>query len=167
VRGITEEDSIMKFSLSHLLIIVTIFLLDRISKIYILSLYETSGEVNILISSFLSFNLVKNEGIAFGLLSFENQFYYNLITIFIILILFVIIWFAYNKKGIEKLCFLGIVGGALGNLFDRLYYSSVIDFIDISINNFHWFIFNIADIFISLGVIMLIILEFIKKKNHE
>ena len=84
MRGITEEDSIMKFSLSHLLIIVTIFLLDRISKIYILSLYETSGEVNILISSFLSFNLVKNEGIAFGLLSFENQFYYNLITIFII-----------------------------------------------------------------------------------
>ena len=141
------------------------FLISK--KIYVINLDKVNYSSELYQSKYLNIILVWNEGIAFGLLSFENQFYYNLITIFIILILFVIIWFAYNKKGIEKLCFLGIVGGALGNLFDRLYYSSVIDFIDISINNFHWFIFNIADIFISLGVFMLIILEFIKKKNHE
>ena len=61
-----------------------------------------------------------------------------------------------------------ILGGSTGNLFDRLYYSAVPDFIDFHINNFHWFIFNLADIYISIGIICLIIDEiFVKKKEHE
>ena len=109
-------------------------------------------------------NLVLNKGIAFGLFSFNEQFYYNIITLIIFIITLIVLAMAIKSSGIEKICFSLIFGGSLGNIFDRMYYSSVIDFIDIHINNFHWFIFNFADIFISLGVIILILLKFFKKK---
>ncbi len=150
---------------SNLLVVLTIFILDRISKYSILKLSEPSGELNIEINSFLNFNLIWNNGIAFGLFSFHENFYYNLVTCIIVLVSLLVIWFAYNSNGIEKFSFLIILGGALGNLFDRIYYSSVIDFIDVNYNNFHWFIFNVADIFITLGVIMLIVLEILKVKK--
>tara|TARA_B100000900_G_scaffold413952_1_gene439203 strand:+ start:1453 stop:1923 length:471 start_codon:yes stop_codon:yes gene_type:complete len=146
------------------LFVISIFIFDRLSKIIIIKLSEPLGEINISITSFLNFNLIWNNGIAFGLLSFDNQIYYNFITILIALITLIIIWLASKSVGIEKLSFLMIIGGSFGNLFDRIYYASVPDFIDININNFHWFIFNVADIFISIGVIILIILEFFKKK---
>ena len=148
-------------------IVLIIFILDRLSKFVIIKLSEPLGELNLSISSNINFNLIWNDGIAFGLLSFNDNFYYNMITALIVLITLIIIWLAIKSKGIEKLCFLMIIGGSLGNLYDRIYYSSVPDFIDISVNNFHWFIFNVADIFISIGVIILIFLEFFKKKHHE
>ena len=98
-------------------------------------------------------------------LSFNQNFYYNLITLMIILVTTLIFWFLQRTKGTERIGFLMIFGGSIGNIFDRLYYSSVIDFIDININNFHWFIFNVADIFIFLGVIMLLILKLLKKNK--
>ncbi len=149
----------------NLLVVLSIFILDRISKYFILKLSEPSGELNIEINSFLNLNLIWNNGIAFGLFSFNENFYYNLVTCIIILVSLLVLWFAYNSIGIERFSFLIIFGGALGNLFDRIYYSSVIDFIDLNYNNFHWFIFNVADIFISLGVVMLITLEFLKVKK--
>jgi len=154
----------LKKNIFNLLLVIFIFILDRLSKIIIIKLSEPQGELNISVTSFINFNLTWNEGIAFGLLSFDDKFYYNLITLLIVLITLIIIWLVNKAKGIEKLSFLMIVGGSLGNIFDRIYYSSVPDFIDISVNNFHWFIFNVADIFISIGVILLIILEFFKKK---
>ena len=72
-----------------------------------------------------------------------------------------------KSKSIEKFGFMMILGGSMGNIFDRLYYFSVPDFIDIHFNNFNWFIFNVADIFISLGVTFLIYLEFFKKKHNK
>ena len=148
-------------------IVLIIFILDRLSKFVIIKLSEPLGELNLSISSNINFNLIWNDGIAFGLLSFNDNFYYNMITALIVLITLIIIWLAIKSKGVEKLCFLIIIGGSLGNLYDRIYYSSVPDFIDISFKNFHWFIFNVADIFISIGVIILIFLEFFKKKHHE
>ena len=155
----------LKNNIFSLFLVIFIFTLDRLSKIIIIKLSEPLNELNISVTSFINFNLIWNEGIAFGLLSFNDKFYYNLITLLIALITSIIIWLANKSKGVEKLGFLMIVGGSLGNLFDRIYYSSVPDFIDISINNFHWFIFNVADIFITIGVILLIILEFYKKKK--
>ena len=146
-------------------IVLIIFILDRLSKFVIIKLSEPLGELNLSISSNINFNLIWNDGIAFGLLSFNDNFYYNMITALIVLITLIIIWLAIKSKGIEKLCFLMIIGGSLGNLYDRIYYSSVPDFIDISFKNFHWFIFNVADIFISIGVIILIFLEFFKKTS--
>ena len=154
----------LKKKITIFYIAALIFTLDRLSKYFILKLSNSVEEFNIPVTSFLNFNLVWNNGIAFGLFSFNEQFYYNIITLVIIIITLVILFFAIKSGGVEKIGFSMIFGGSLGNIFDRLYYSAVVDFIDFHINNFHWFIFNIADIFISLGIIVLILLEFFKKK---
>ena len=126
---------------------------------------ENLGETNINLNSFLNLNLIWNDGIAFGLFSFDQKIYYNLLTIFIILITLIIFWMTTKTKKLERLAFMTIFAGSLGNIFDRLYYSSVPDFIDFHVKNFHWFIFNVADIFITLGVIILIYFEvFLKDK---
>ena len=145
--------------------IVSIFLIDRFSKLVMINPSTTDGSSNVSINDFLSFNLVWNDGIAFGLFSFDQKIYYNFLTVIIILITLIILWMILKTKGLEKIAFMMILGGSMGNIFDRLYYSSVPDFIDIHYGNFHWFIFNVADIFISIGVLLLIILEiFIKNK---
>ena len=149
----------------HLIFILSIFLFDRVTKILIINNGKKFDEVNVEITSFLNFNLIWNDGIAFGLFSFDQKTYYNLITFIIIMITIVIFVMIIKTQKIEKLGFMMIFGGSLGNIFDRIYYSSVVDFIDLHINNFHWFIFNIADIFISLGVVILIVLEFFGKKK--
>jgi len=150
-------------------IILFIFLVDRISKLYILSILEDSGFVDININQFINFILVWNSGIGFGLFSFEQSTIYSLITLIIILINLIIIYFIIKTNDFSKYFYLFILGGSLGNLFDRIYYSSVPDFIDISYKGYHWFVFNVADIFISLGIICLIFAELLnyKKKNEN
>lgn len=155
----------LKKNIYSLLIVLTVFFLDRVSKYIILKISQPLSELNFPITTFLNFNLVWNNGIAFGLFSFDQNIYYNLVTSIIILVTLIIIWLATKSKGLEKISYLMIIGGSFGNMFDRLYYSSVIDFIDISYNNFHWFIFNVADIFITLGVFLLIFKEFFTKKR--
>ena len=149
----------------NLIFILSIFLFDRVTKILIINSGKKFDEVNVEITSFLNFNLIWNDGIAFGLFSFDQKTYYNLITFIIIMITIVIFVMIIKTQKIEKLGFMMIFGGSLGNIFDRIYYSSVPDFIDIHINNFHWFIFNVADIFISLGVMLLIFKEIFLRKN--
>ena len=146
-------------------IILFIFLVDRISKLYILSILEDSGFVDININQFINFILVWNSGVGFGLFSFEQSTIYNLITLIIILINLIIIYLIIKTKNFSKYFYLIILGGSLGNLFDRVYYYAVPDFIDFHIGNFHWFIFNIADIFITVGIIGLIFSELIKKEE--
>ena len=150
------------------MIVLFIFLADRISKLYILSILENLGYVDIDINSYINFILVWNSGIGFGLLSFDQSSIYNLITILIIFINLFIVYLIIKSKDYKVYFFLVILGGSLGNLFDRIYYSAVPDFIDINYNGYHWFIFNVADIFISLGIFCLIFVEFLnyKKKNE-
>ena len=159
-------NTVLKKNIISLTIVFIVFLSDRVSKYIILKLSQPLGELNISVTSFLNFRLIWNNGIAFGLFSFEQDFYYNLFTLLIITITTIIIWLSYKANGLEKISYLMIVGGSLGNIFDRIYYSSVLDFIDININGFHWFIFNVADIFITIGVFLLIYLEiFLKTKK--
>ncbi len=148
-------------------IIIFVFFIDRASKLLIISSPETFEQNGISITHFLNFNLIWNEGIAFGLFSFNDKLYYNLLTIFICIITAVIIWLMFKSKRFEKFSYLMIIGGSFGNIFDRVFYSAVPDFIDIHINNFHWFIFNVADIFITLGIFCLIMLEILSKKKDE
>ena len=155
----------LKKKITIFYIAALIFTLDRFSKYLILQASNSDEIYNTTITSFLNFNLVWNNGIAFGLFSFNEQFYYNVITSIIIIITVVVLFFAIKSTGVEKINFSMIFGGSLGNIFDRLYYSAVIDFIDIHINNFHWFIFNVADIFITFGVILLIYLELFSNKK--
>ena len=145
--------------------ILSIFIIDRLSKIWIIDSENIFGENHFNITPFLNFNLIWNDGIAFGLFAFKQNIYYNFLTTIIILITLIILWMIIKTKKVEKLGFMMIFGGSLGNIFDRLYYKSVPDFIDVHINNFHWFIFNVADIFITLGVILLIVLEIFRNSK--
>jgi len=150
----------------NLFFILLIFLLDRISKIYVIHLDEIFLNSEIISLKFINIQLIWNEGVAFGLFAFDDKSFYNMITGFIVIIILTLIYFIRKTRGIEKYSFLIILGGALGNVFDRFFYSAVPDFIDIHYQNFHWFIFNVADIFITLGVILLIYAEiFLKNKN--
>ena len=147
------------------LIIFFIFTIDRLTKIYVITLAEKSNLVDIYVSQYLNIYLVWNKGIAFGLFSFDQSLIYNFITFLIMVIIIVIFIMIIRSRDINVYYLLFILGGSLGNLFDRIYYYAVPDFIDFHINNFHWFIFNVADIFISLGVLCLIITEIFFNKN--
>ncbi len=153
-----------KNTLSYIFIFV-IFLIDRASKQIIIYFLSSLDERNIEVSSFLNLNLIWNEGIAFGLFSFDQKIYYNSLTVIICLITLILVLLMLKSNGLEKIGFLLIIGGSTGNLYDRLVYSAVPDFIDLHFYNFHWFIFNVADIFICLGVILLIFLEMFQKKK--
>ncbi len=157
----------IKKNFLNFFLILFIFAIDRLSKILIIKSSNETGENYISINQFLNFHLIWNDGIGFGLFSFTEKTYYNFLTILIILVTLIIFWMIIKTKGLEKLAFLMIFGGSLGNIFDRLYYSSVPDFIDIHIKNFHWFIFNVADIFITVGIFLLIYIEIFLKKNNE
>ena len=113
--------------------------------------------------------LVWNTGIGFGLFSSEDKLFYNIFTAIIVIINLVILYFALIESKIKSFFLMIILGGSLGNLFDRVYYRAVPDFIDLNYAGYHWFIFNVADIFITIGIICLIFSEFIfyKKKNNE
>ena len=149
----------------YLGIVLVIFFLDRISKIYILNIAESRGIVEINVNFFLNFILVWNTGIGFGLLSFEHSTIYNFITVLIIIINLLIIYLIFKSYDLRAYFFILILGGSLGNLFDRVYYSAVPDFIDLNYKEYHWFIFNVADIFITLGIICLIFVELLNYKK--
>ena len=159
---------ISKKIIKYFVIVLFIFLADRFSKLYILSILQNYGDVYININSYINLILVWNHGIGFGLFSYDQSEIYNLMTILIAFINLFIVYLIYKTKDVSAYFFLIILGGSLGNLYDRIYYSAVPDFIDISYKGYHWFVFNVADIFISLGIICLIIAELFnyKKKNE-
>ena len=151
----------------YLFIFVFVFFaIDRISKILILKNFLNNSSSEIYINSFLNFSLVWNSGIGFGILQLEANIFYLLISIIITAInLILIYWMLTSSNYLESIFISIILGGALGNLFDRYYYSSVPDFIDLHYESFHWFTFNIADIFITIGIIGLIIIDLFKIKK--
>ena len=115
----------------------------------------------------MNISLIWNEGIAFGLFSFGEKTLYNFLTILICIIILAIVFMIIKNKGFKKYSLMMILGGALGNVFDRIFYKAVPDFIDFHIQDFHWFIFNVADIFITIGVIFMIMLEFVNSNNNK
>lgn len=155
-----------KKNYKYFLFILFIFIVDRLSKNYVILLDQSSLESDLLFfSSFFNIQLVWNSGVAFGLFSFEEDFYYNLITLIIIFVVILVIYLAKNANKLDRYLYSMIIGGASGNLLDRLLYRSVPDFIDLHYNNFHWFIFNVADIFITIGIISLIFSDILKNKK--
>ena len=151
--------------MKKIIIIIVIFALDRATKVYLINLQASGIDIDFYIFPFLNFYLMWNTGIGFGLVSLESNIYYHILTFIILMINFVLIFLLLKSKGIYNYLFAIIIGGSLGNLFDRIYYYAVPDFIDIHIGNFHWFIFNVADIFITVGIIGLMVLELFKKEK--
>ena len=159
-----------KSLLINISLTLLIFLIDRISKIYVINLNKNFSGSEIFSSKFLNIYLIWNEGIAFGLFSSNENNIYNILTLLIIFVIIIIFYMITKSQGLQKYSLLMILGGALGNVFDRILYKSVPDFIDFHINEFHWFIFNVADIFITIGVICMILTELIvsnKKKDED
>ena len=154
-----------KIFFSYSFIFIIVFFLDRFSKLYVVNLATNSGYVDIQINNYLNIFLIWNTGIGFGLLSLENNIFYNIVTLIILLINLLIIYLILKSDKLRSLLFLLVLGGSCGNLFDRIYYSAVPDFIDLNYNGFHWFIFNVADIFISIGLICLIFIEILDYKK--
>ena len=150
-----------------ILILFLIFILDRFSKIYVIYLSEKNNYSQIFSSKFLDIHLIWNEGIAFGLLSFSETYFYNLISTIIAIIILILFLMIIRGTGLKKLLLISILGGAIGNFYDRMVYKAVPDFIDFHINDFHWFIFNIADIFISIGVFFMILYEIIDNNSEK
>jgi signal peptidase II len=148
-------------------IVALIYFLDRLSKIYIIQLDKNNLGSEIFNLTYLNITLIWNKGIAFGLLSFDESYLYNIISLIISIIIIILVIMSFKSQGFKRYSILIIVGGALGNLHDRIFFNAVPDFIDFHIGGFHWFIFNLADIFITLGVFSMIIFELLNKENED
>ncbi len=155
---------IEKVDIYSFILILFIFTLDRLSKIYVIELIQKKGS-EIFIYDFLNFTLNWNTGIAFGFLSFDGNLLYHLVSALILLIIVYLIYLMVISSKVEKIIISLIVGGAIGNLYDRINYYAVPDFIDFHLKNFHWFTFNVADIFISIGIFMMLFKEIFLKKR--
>ena len=151
--------------MKKIIIILVIFFFDRLTKLYLINLQASGTDIDFYIFSFLNFYLIWNTGIGFGLASMETNIYYHILTTIIVFVNLGLIYFFLKSKGIYVYLLATIIGGSLGNLFDRIYYYAVPDFIDLHLGNYHWFIFNVADIFITAGIIGLILVELLKKEK--
>jgi len=151
--------------MKKIIIILILFFFDRLTKIYLIDLQTSGTDIDFYVLPFLNFYLVWNTGIGFGLVSMETNVYYHFLTTIIALVNIGLIFFLIKSKGIYSYLFVLIIGGSLGNLFDRIYYYAVPDFIDLHIGNYHWFVFNVADIFITVGIIGLLVTELLKKEE--
>jgi len=151
--------------MKKIIIIIAIFFFDRVSKIYLINLQASGTDIDFYIYPFLNFYLILNTGIGFGLASMETHIYYHILTALIAIINIGLIFFLIKSKSIYAYLIALIIGGSLGNLCDRIYYYAVPDFIDLHLGNFHWFVFNVADIFITVGIIGLILIELLKKEK--
>ena len=155
-----------KFYISFLIVAV-IFFLDRLTKIFIIQLDKNSLGSDIFNSAYLNVVLIWNKGIAFGLFSFNKSYLYDTLSLIISIIVVILVIMSLKSEGFKRYSLLMIVGGALGNLHDRIFFNAVPDFIDFHVGNFHWFIFNVSDIFITLGVISMIVIELADNKNEK
>ena len=148
-------------------IVALIYFIDRLTKIYVIQLDKNNLGSDIFNSAYLNIVLIWNKGIAFGLLSLNESYLYNILSLLISTIIIILVVMSLKSHGFKRYSLLMIVGGAVGNLQDRIFFNAVPDFIDFHVGNFHWFIFNVSDIFITLGVICMIALELIDKDKYD
>tara|TARA_B100000900_G_scaffold249839_2_gene212735 strand:+ start:508 stop:1020 length:513 start_codon:yes stop_codon:yes gene_type:complete len=161
-----DHNNKKKIFFLNFIFVLIIFFLDRISKIYVVKQFNKNLDNTLYESKFLNIHLIWNEGIAFGLFSFDDKSLYNVLTMIIILVSTFILYFSIKNKGLQRYALLSIFAGSLGNIYDRIFYNAVPDYIDFHVEEFHWFIFNIADIFITLGVIIMILTEFFSNNDN-
>ena len=155
-----KKDFLLKENIYFLILILAIFTFDRYTKLIVINNFS---EQNYFVNDYINFDLVWNSGIGFGLLDTQSTLFYNFVTTLIGLIILILIYIMINSKNLDKLIYSTIIGGAIGNFYDRIAFKAVPDFIDLHYNNFHWFVFNLADVFITIGILTLIISEMLKK----
>ena len=145
----------------------SVLLIDFLSKNKIISIFKDGIVEKIYVNEYLDFILVFNTGISYGLFSGGGDFQkWILISLSILIIIFLLSLIRNESTILSKLSISFIIGGALGNVLDRFTYGAVVDFISLHAKGFSWYIFNIADIFIVLGVILFILSQFILSKKN-
>ena len=153
---------------SLICIYLLLIILDQSTKIYVARVMLNNRFENIEIFSFLNITFVRNTGISFGLFSnggLLNRYFFTIFALIVGLTLLIIAFL--NDDKIARFSLLFISAGAIGNAIDRIYFGGVIDFIDFFLYNFHWPAFNLADIFITFGVILLLFENLFGKKNAK
>ena len=148
-------------------IVISVYFFDRLTKMFVIQLDKNNFGSDIFNSTYLNIVLIWNKGIAFGLLSFNEDYLYNILSVIISMIVVVLVIMSIKSQGFKRYSLLMVIGGALGNLHDRIFFKAVPDFIDFHIGSFHWFIFNVSDIFITFGIIFLIVLEISSNKEEK
>ena len=148
-------------------IVILVYFIDRLTKMFVIQLDKNNLGSDIFNSTYLNIVLIWNRGIAFGLLSFNEDYLYNILSIIISMIVVALFIMSIKSQGFKRYSLLMVIGGALGNLHDRIFFKAVPDFIDFHIGSFHWFIFNVSDIFITFGIIFLIVLEISSNKEEK
>lgn len=146
--------------------IIVVFFIDQLTK-YIVKKTFISGEV-VRLLPFLNFTFVENKGIAFGILHKGGDLKHLILLVVTILAIILLFYLFYSVKNfsIKRAIIFGLIaGGALGNLYDRIFNGAVVDFIEIYYKNFHWPVFNIADTFITCGIILIFFFQLIKKEH--
>ena len=159
-----QYNNLILKSLSPLLI-VSIFFLDRMTKGLILEKMYLGQSIEVF--PFFQITYVRNTGVAFGLGQNRNQFFI-LVTSILVVILFMFQRFLgkNDRQNLKLKTGLALViGGALGNLYDRMVYGSVIDFLDFFLGSYHWPAFNIADASICIGTFLLFLPQWLNRKN--
>ena len=160
----------MKVSKEYLIVIASsssVFLIDLLSKNKIISIFKDGVIEKIYVNDYLDFILVFNTGISYGLFSGGGDFQkWILISLSILIIIFLLSFVRNESSILSKLGISFIIGGALGNVLDRFIYGAVVDFISLHAKGFSWYIFNIADMFIVVGVILFILSQFILSKKN-
>ena len=154
----------LKKNYIYILIIILMFVLDRASKEYVIKFFLSYQEPSYYLFPFLNLTLVWNSGMAFGLFESESNTYHIISAVIASVIIILIIWLYKSILLVEKIALSIVIGGALGNLFDRIKYNAVPDFIDMHYRDFHWFVFNVSDIVITIGIILLLLSDVLKKK---
>ena len=155
-----KKDFLLKENIYFLILILIIFTFDRYTKLIVIN---NLSEQNYFVNEYINFDLIWNSGVGFGLLDTQSTLFYNFVTTLIGLIILILIYIMINSKNLDKLIYSSILGGALGNFYDRIAFKAVPDFIDLHYNNFHWFVFNLADVFITIGILTLVFSEIFKK----
>ena len=148
-------------------IVILVYFIDRLTKMFVIQLDKNNLGSDIFNSTYLNIDLIWNKGIAFGLLTFNEDYLYNILSVIISMIVVVLVIMSIKSRGFKRYSLLMVIGGALGNLHDRIFFKAVPDFIDFHIGSFHWFIFNVSDIFITFGIILLIVLEISSNKEEK
>lgn len=144
------------------IVFFTLFL-DQVSKRIVVENIEILAN-GLEISKYFNLVYVENRGVSFGMFSeHDKSFYFGILSMLVSV--YIIYLLVKSNNQIELLGLSLILGGAIGNGVDRLYYGYVVDFIDLHLNNLHWPAFNFADTFISVGAIVFIFSIILDKKN--
>jgi len=149
-----------------LFVSAVLVLADQVSKIIVVRTMSLHESVPI-IQNFFHFTYITNDGMAFGINFPFGYFIFTTVSILLTVFLFWYLWSVRNHSIIIRLGIGLIIAGAIGNLIDRIFLGEVIDFLDFMIGDFHWYVFNLADSYVTVGMGLVLFDSIVLEKKRE